>query len=140
MVTFPTIHLDSAWRYFPVEDMDSAYGVSQLDESSWGVLPQLAEYPRDIFSFYHELQLRRTFDVPPIGDVCLRFHLNLQVAPSGTQLFINGWHIGTVQHGQALTVDVTDFISLEDNLILIKLARKGDLHSLTLQPIPCAVE
>src|SRR5258705_5220062 len=121
-----SISLETDWRYFPTEVIDAAYGVSELDESSWGVLPKLADYPRDLIAISGTLNLRHTFNVEPIGDVCLRFYVDLQYAPIGTQVYVNGWHIGTLQMFEPLHADVTDYVSLEDKLLLIKLTRAGD--------------
>ena len=132
-----SISLETDWRYFPTEVMDAVFGVSQTDESSWGVLPQLADYPRELIAVSGTLNLRHTFDLEPIGEVCLRIHLDLKQAPIGTQLFVNGWHVGTVQTSAALHADVTDYVSLEANLLLLKLTHLGDLHGLSIQRIPC---
>jgi hypothetical protein len=131
------ISLETDWLYFPTEVMDAVFGASELDESSWGILPQLADYPRDLIAFSGTLNLRHTFDLEPIGDVCLRFHLDLNRAPIGTQVYINGWHVGTLQSAGTFHADITDYVSLEDNLLLLKLNRSGDLHGLSLQRIPC---
>ena len=117
--------------------MDAAFGASELDESSWGLLPQLADYPRDLIAVSGTLNLRHTFDLEPINDVCLRFHLALKRAPIGTQVYVNGWHVGTIQTADPLRVDVTDYVSLENNLLLLKLIRPGDLYGLSIQPLPC---
>ncbi len=132
-----SIALETDWRYFPTEVMDVAYGASELDESSWGVLPKLADYPRDLIAVSGTLNLRHTFDLEPIGDVCLRFHLHLDRAPIGTQVFVNGWHLGTLQSTEPLQADITDYVSLEDNFILLKLTHSGDLHDVSIQPVPC---
>lgn len=137
MTNLNMIPLEHDWRYFPMEDMDEAYGASELDDSSWGVLASLPEYPRDVMSFYGKLNLRHTFDLEPIGDVCLRFFLRLETAPTGTEIYVNGWHAGTTQAGKSLISDVTDYVTLEGNVLLLKLTRKGDLHGLSLQPVPC---
>ena len=131
------ISLETDWRYFPTEVMDAAFGASELDESSWGLLPQLADYPRDLIAVSGTLNLRHTFDLEPINDVCLRFHLALKRAPIGTQVYVNGWHVGTIQTADPLRVDVTDYVSLENNLLLLKLIRPGDLYGLSIQPLPC---
>ena len=131
------LSLDTDWRYFPTEVMDVAYGASELDESSWGVLHNLSDYPRDLIATTGTLNLRHTFDLEPIGEVCLRFYLNLTVAPKDTQVYINGWHVGTFQAGQPFHVDVTDYVSLEDNLLLLKITRRGELARISIDPIPC---
>ena len=133
-----SISLESDWRYYPTEVMDAAYGASELDESSWGVLPQLADYPRDLIAVSGTLNLRHTFDLEPIGDVCLRFHLHLDRAPIGTQVYVNGEHLGTLQSTEPLHADVTDYVSLEDNFVLLKLTHSGELHGVSIQPVPCA--
>jgi hypothetical protein len=129
--------LESDWRYFPTEVIDAAYGASELDESSWGVLAELADYPRDLIAVSGTLNLRHTFDLEPIGDVCLRFHLHLDRAPVGTQIYVNGWHLETIQAAEPLESDITDYVSLEDNFVLLKLTHSGELHGLSIQPVPC---
>ncbi|MBI1281296.1 MAG: hypothetical protein GC179_24425 [Anaerolineaceae bacterium] len=132
-----TISLETNWRYFPTEVIDAAYGASELDESSWGILPQLADYPRDLIAVSGTLNLRHTFDLEPIGDVCLRFALHLDRAPVGTQVYVNGWHLGTLQSSEPLNADITDYVSLEDNLVLVKLTHSGELRGLSIEPVPC---
>jgi len=131
------ISLESDWRYFPTEVMDAAYGASELDESSWGILPLLADYPHALIAVSGTLNLRRTFDLEPIGDICLSFYLQLDHAPMGTQVYVNGWHVGTLQSNESLYADVTDYVSLEDNLVLLKVTHSGELAGLSIQPIPC---
>ena len=131
------ISLETNWRYFPTEDADAVFGASEFDESSWGVLPQLADYPRDLIAVSGTLNLSHRFDVDPIEDVCLCFFIDLAHAPSGTQIYVNGWHLGTLQAGESLHAEVTDYISLEDNLLLIKLSHSGDLNGVSLVPVLC---
>ncbi len=50
MTNLNPIPFDTDWRYYPTEDLDPAYGVSRLDESSWGVLPSLTDWPRDLIA------------------------------------------------------------------------------------------
>lgn len=131
------ISLDSNWRYFPTEQIDANFGTSELDESSWGVLPTISAYPSDLIVHSGTLNLRRTFDVEPIGETCVSIHLHLDHAPLGTQIFVNGWHVGTIRSTAPFDSDVTDYVSLEDNLLLLKLTHIGDLHSVSLLRIPC---
>lgn len=137
MTNLSPISLDHNWRYFPTEDMDPAYGASLLDESSWGVLARIEDFPRDVVRSYSELHLRHLFDLEPIGDQCLRFHLMIDEAPQGTQFYINGWHVGTVEAGSLIS-DVTDFVTLEGNVLLLKLtSARGTFRRLRLQPVTC---
>jgi len=69
--------------------------------------------------------------------VCLRFVLQIDAAPVGTQVYINGWHAGTTEAGKTLSRDVTDTVTLEANLIHLKLVRRGSLGGVRLVAIPC---
>ena len=131
------IPLETDWRYFPTEVMDAAFGASELDESSWSVLPQLAYYPRDLIAVSGILNLRHSFDLEPIGDDCVSIHLRLDHAPIGTQIYVNGWHVGALQTADPFHANITDYVSLEDNLLLLKLTRGGDLNGLFLERVPC---
>lgn len=137
MTTLPVIDLTDDWRYLSPEDIDPAYGVSALDESAWGVMPVLADFPRESIGHDRPLSLQRRFDLPPIGDVCLRYVLDVPQAPARTAIYINGWHAATTT-GEAITVDVTDWVTLEDNRILLKVfSKRGELHGLHLRAVPC---
>ena len=137
MTNFNPILLETDWRFYPTDDTDPAYGSSQTDESSWGILDSLTKWPRDLLSRYETLHLQKTFDLEPITDVCVRYRLHIDAAPEHSAVYINGWHVGTVQAGKALLSDVTDYVTLEDNLILLKVSRKGTLQGVRLQAVPC---
>src|SRR5690554_4775809 len=57
-------------------------------------------------------ELRRTFDLQPIGEVCLRFLLHIESAPGGTAVSVNGYDAGVTIHGQPFVADVTDSLTL----------------------------
>jgi hypothetical protein len=137
MANLNPIPLESDWRYYPTDDIDPTYGSSELDEASWGVLNDLGAWPRDLLPRYDTLHLRQTFDLEPIGDVCVRYVLYVDAAPEGTTVFVNGWHAGTAQAGKALISDVTDYMTLENNMILLKVSKTGVLRGVWLQPVPC---
>lgn len=137
MATLDSIPLTQVWRVYPPQEVDPTYGSSQLDESSWDCIPALADWPRHLLAREGMIYLRRTFDLEPIEDVCLRFILHVETAPEGTAVYINGWHAGTVQAGAALVSDVTDYVTLEDNVLLLKVSRRGEFGGLWLQPLPC---
>jgi hypothetical protein len=137
MTNLNPISLDNDWRYYPTDDVDPTYGSSELDEASWGVLNTLATWPRDLLPRFDTLHLRHTFDLEPITDVCVRYVLHVEAAPEGTTVFINGWHVGTAQAGKALVSDVTDYVTLEGNVLLLKISKKGELRRLWLQAVPC---
>jgi hypothetical protein len=83
------------------------------------------------------LHLRYTFDLEPIGEVCLRFFLHIESAPSGTTVDMNRWRVGLTQVGQSFIADVTDFVTLEDNILLLQGDQPGDIGPVWLERIPC---
>jgi hypothetical protein len=133
----PPLILDTDWLVYPPADTDAAYGVSVLDDSTWDSVATLAEWPVDRLAYGKGVQLKRHFDLEPIGEVCLRFVLQLDQAPAGTRVYVNGWHVGTTQTGQALTADVTDAVTLEGNLLHLKLSRRGALGGLRVVAMLC---
>lgn len=135
---FTPIPLDYDWRCFPPEDADAAFGGSLLDESAWDALAQIADWPRHLLPSAGTVHLRRTLDLEPIGEVCLRYRLRLERAPAGTSVYVNGWHVGALQADAALDVDVTDALTLEGNVILLKVTRRGAIGGMSLLPVPCA--
>jgi hypothetical protein len=137
MAHLPVIDLNRDWRFLSADDIDPAYGVSALDESAWGVLPALADFPREAIGYDRPLNLQRRFDLEPIGEVCLRYVLEVANAPARTAISINGWRVAT-SSGDPLTVDVTDQVTLEDNLILLQVfSKRGALDGVRVFAVPC---
>lgn len=83
--------------------------------------------------------LTRTFDVPPILDVCLRFDLHITAAPGDIVLYMNGQRLGEVEGREPFVLDVTDFITLEDNQIALRVdcAQGGAFGEVVLKAEPC---
>jgi hypothetical protein len=133
----PSLQLDADWLVYPPADADPAYGTSLLDDSTWDSLESVSDWPVDRLGSSDGVQLKRRFDLDTIGEVCLRFVLQVDAAPVGTQVYINGWHAGTTEAGKALSSDVTDTVTLEANLIHLKLIRRGPLGGVRLVAIPC---
>jgi hypothetical protein len=131
------LELDRDWLVFPPADPDPAYGASVLDDSTWDALDNVNAWPADRLAYSGVVQIKREFDLEPIGELCLRFLLHLDQAPAGTQVYVNGWHAGTTEAGKALITDVTDTITLEANLLHLKLSRRGALGGLRLAAVPC---
>jgi hypothetical protein len=131
------LELDHDWLVYPPADADPVYGVSVLDDSTWDDLESINTWPVDRLGYGEGVQLKRRFDLEPIGEVCLRFVLQLDQAPAGTQVYINGWHAGTTEAGKALISDVTDYVTLEANLVHLKLNRRGALSGLRLVAMAC---
>jgi hypothetical protein len=116
MKTFEPISLDNHWQLNTERDSFSL--------SDWLLQHGMVE-------------LRRMFDLEPIGEVCLRFYLHVDAAPGGTAVSMNGHEVGTVQAGQSFAADVTDDLTLENNLLLLKVSQRGVFASVWLERIPC---
>jgi hypothetical protein len=83
------------------------------------------------------IELRRMFDLEPIGEVCLRFFLHIEAAPNDTTVTMNGCDVGKVLAGQPLVADVTDLVTLEDNVLLLVVHQKGRFGEVWLERVPC---
>jgi hypothetical protein len=57
--------------------------------------------------------------------------------PDGTAVDMNRWHIGTTQAGQPFIADVTDYVTLEDNVLLLQVERPGAFGAVWLERVPC---
>jgi hypothetical protein len=83
------------------------------------------------------LHLSQTFDLDPIGEVCLRFFLHIDSAPDGTAVAMNRWHVGITQTGQPFIADVTDYVTLEENVMLLTVNQPGQFGAVWLESVPC---
>ncbi len=137
MTNLNPISFEKNWRYFPTEDLDPTYGGSELDADSWGVLDSLNDWTGELLSRFETLHLRQIFDLEPIGDICVRYVLHVDAAPENTTVFVNGWHVGMTEAGKTFAADVTDYVTLEGNILLLKVSKKGALKDIWLQPVPC---
>lgn len=86
------------------------------------------------------IELQRMFDLEPIGEVCLRFFLHIEAAPDDTTVTMNGWDVGRVQAGQLLVADVTDFVTLEDNALLLNVNQQGRFGEVWLARVLCETD
>jgi hypothetical protein len=100
------------------------------------LLPSLVDCHLDLAEDV-TIELQRMFDLEPIGEVCLRFYLHIEAAPDDTTVTMNGWDVGKVSAGQLLVVDVNDFVTLEDNVLLLKVNQKGRFGDIWLERVPC---
>jgi hypothetical protein len=133
MTTLPYITLNTDWR------CDYFEGDPSLHEfTGWFDVPVLQAW-----TFDHRMTegwaawLQRQFDVPPIEDVCVNFMLQIKSAPPGTQISINGRDFGVIS--TPFSLDVTDYITLEDNLIAFRVPCEagGGFGDVRLRVVPC---
>lgn len=122
------IALDMLWRcgYF------DAMPEPRIDGFS---LPLLADFePR--MTDGKLAWLEHAFDLP-VQDECVNYHLSISALPRGTQLILNGRDFGEII--APFTLDVTDTVFLEDNLIAFRVFRgaAGAFGAVRLVAIPC---
>jgi hypothetical protein len=86
------------------------------------------------------VELQKMFELEPIGEVCLRFFLHIEAAPNDTTVTMNGWDVGKVSSGQPMVADVTDFVTLEDNVLLLIVNQKGRFGEVWLARVPCEAD
>ncbi|MCA9904165.1 MAG: hypothetical protein KC547_09925 [Anaerolineae bacterium] len=80
--------------------------------------------------------LNRQFVLYPT-DECVSYLLQIDSAPEGTQLSVNGHRLGAVM--APCTLDVTAFVSLEDNDMTFQVGpgAQGTFAGIRLQAIAC---
>ena len=136
MNSFPLISLDDGWtvEYFEKEPDLYEFAASGIPVPSLRAFTCGGRVDEGWNAW-----LTRTFDVPPILDVCLRFDLHLTSAPGPVVLVINGRRVGVVDGSRPFTCDVTDMITLEDNEIAfgVDCAAGGRFGDVYLKAEPC---
>lgn len=136
MLIPPPIPLNDSWIVEYVEQTPADLARS----ASGQMVPTLRVFARKRRADSGRMAwLTRTFDVPPMMDICLRFDLHLTAAASRTVLYLNGQRLGEVGGGQPFALDVTGLITLDDNLIglLVDGASEGAFGDLFLKAEPC---
>jgi len=83
--------------------------------------------------------LTTRFDLEPIGETCMRYELRIAAAPNPVIVFVNGRRLGRLTDFP-IAIDITDFVTYEDNLIGISVAydTPGQFGSVEIVGIPCA--
>jgi len=119
MSTFELIFLNTDWQV-----------------NSGDMLPKLSDLSHQLPDG-KPIEMRRAFDLEPIGEVCLRFILHIDAAPDETTVQMNGWAVGVVQAGQPLVADVTDYVTLEDNGLVLTVHYNGTFGDVWLARVPC---
>lgn len=83
------------------------------------------------------IRLQHTFDLEPIREICLRFVLHIDSAPRGTIVEMNRWQVGATQAGQPFITEVTDYVTLENNVLLLQVNQPGEFGGIWLERVPC---
>jgi hypothetical protein len=137
MILLDPIYLNTEWLCYPLPDVNPAYIAAYNDDSTWEVLVKLADWPRHLLQQTKIVFLHHRFDLEPIGNICLRFILHLEDAPDGTNVILNGQHLETFYGGQPFEKDVTDYLTLDDNLLRFEVKKVGPFGDVRLKRVPC---
>lgn len=82
--------------------------------------------------------LQRTFNLE-VAEICVRYQLSIERAPGIVILYINGRRMGVIDGSQPFSFDVTDYVTLEDNLIVFRVECRSSASfgAVTLLQFPC---
>ncbi|MCB9453933.1 MAG: hypothetical protein H6672_21075 [Anaerolineaceae bacterium] len=78
----------------------------------------------------------QTFDLQPT-EVCVHYWLHIDPLPYSATITLNGHAVGEAPGGQPFAVDVTDYVWLEQNSLVLQLAQAVQPGRSWLQPVPC---
>ena len=101
------------------------------------VLPRLSHWTPRSLAQGEKVELRQVFDLEPIGEVCLRFLLHIEAVPDERTVSMNSWDVAVGESGQGLVADVTDYVTLEDNVLLLTVNQNGIFGEVRLERVPC---
>jgi hypothetical protein len=113
MMTIPYISLNLKWRVGDTE-------LPSLRHWSWEQRP---------------VWLRHTFDLQP-AEACMRYILQIKDLPPRTRLYLNERDLGEL--APPFQLDVTDFLTLEDNSIAFWIEAEGKFGDVSLRLVPCS--
>ncbi|MCK6580933.1 MAG: hypothetical protein L6Q98_22810 [Anaerolineae bacterium] len=130
--SIPDISLDADWTCDYFEDIPTLYEFMETFR-----LPSLAKWTFDKTRRENWLAwLQKKFDLP-MRDICVTYRLRIDSAPSPGRLTINGRDFGEI--AAPLDLDVTDYVTLEDNLIAFRVPceARGSFSDIRLTAFPC---
>lgn len=132
METFP---LNDDWtvEYFEpnIDGFEMAPSVQAVPRlPQWQCEARFAEA-----GFYAWLQ--RRFVLSP-SEMCVRYVLQVEHAPSSTKVYVNDQHLLDLDDGTA-RIDITDYVSLGVNRLSLRVACPGNTRfdAVLLLQIPC---
>jgi len=100
-------------------------------------LPPIRIYEHETIPSTSDAWVWRTFSLEPT-EFCVRYFLQLDSMPTYTAIEINGHIIVPADTTQSLTLDVTDFVALDENRLGFKLAQPSSKPGqIRLLPIAC---
>lgn len=140
--TLSIMPLDADWSYLYAENAGKKYAQIH-NRPEWIPLPSLSDWSVVSSARFGADWFRREVTIEPL-DTCVNYFLKIDHVPENAMIFVNGKLMGQVQSDNIdhLTFDVTNALSLGDNLIAIKLrcnsdSGGGSFENIRLQPVPC---
>jgi hypothetical protein len=131
--------LNKNWQYCAA-DINEDFSSPQLDDTEWAYVTDvgfdaLMRAPSDM------IWLRQRFDLS-LTDVCMRYFLRCDGCFVPMTIYLRGRVVAIYRADEALDVDITDYVSLDDNVLALSIAPLGsgfDVNRMDmyLQPIAC---
>jgi hypothetical protein len=83
-------------------------------------------------------ELQRSVYLEPT-EVCISYVLHIDSAPGKVVLNVNGRRLGHFDGRQPFTFDITDYVALEDNTIVLRVdcSARGRFGAIYLEQMPC---
>lgn len=133
------ISLNNKWRYCYAKKSED-YSGTTVDDSDWDSIT-MTDIPIEEMPSYDVIWLRKRFDLTPT-EACVRYFLRCEGSIYPMTIYLRGQAIAQYDKESYLDVDVTDYVSLDDNVLVLMIRLDGqglDLHQaeLHLQPILC---
>ena len=139
MTQIPKISLNEKWRYHYASESEDYSGVD-VDDSDWKwttftdiLIPRLS--PSDV------IWLRKRFDLNP-AEACVQYFLRCKNIAYPMTVYLRGQKVIAGEANSRINVDITNYVALEDNVIVLEIhADKWDFDlqnaDINLQPILC---
>jgi hypothetical protein len=132
MTDIPAISLDDNWhyRYFPAlqtGEIANDYGGVLRSITDWAVL----EFPQATAWVWRTFTLEAT-------DFCVRYYLHVTLLPQVALIVINDHKIKPPTTPPPYILDVTDYVTLEENVIGFRVTGAGGTFGhIHLQAVAC---
>lgn len=133
------ILLNARWQYYESTETDDYLNV-KLDDSHWEWTSTFSELPISNRAETDVLWVRKRFELTPT-DACVRYFLRCTGCVYPMTVHLRSQVIAQVDD-MGLDVDVTDYVSLDDNLLTLAIRFNRQIENtkpleLYLQPIYC---
>ena len=130
------ISLNIGWHYRQATESEDYAGLS-IDDSKW----EQVDFGDIEKPSSNIIWLRRRFDLTPMT-ACVRYFLRCDESGYAMTIYLRGQVVAEVDRDSAIDIDVTDYVSLDDNVMVLAIrTHESDFESqgteLYLQPVLC---